>query len=181
MGTRTQALDPRILILFGASMVMPGLGILGMSGWQAWSYLDTDDWEPVPVTIEHVELEEFSSSGKSGTSFSYQVDCRYRYQFDGIPYTGERVDLTQGSSGFEDYHRDLYEELRAHQTSGTPFEALVDPDDPSQAILVRESGGQGGALALFGLVFLLVGAGLSAAGYQLHRRKGRLDQIEDIR
>jgi hypothetical protein len=148
------------LILFGIPFLAAGLGVLIWSlGW--WKlYKDSEAWIKIPANIDSVSFE--SHRGSKGGS-TYSVTCAYSFKHEGKTYYGSKVGMESGSSG-DSFHRARYDILNRHKTEKEPFEALVNPLDPSKSVLFREITTAMYILPLFGLVFFLAGAGVMTGG-----------------
>ena len=80
------------------------------------------------------ELLEGGSGSKGSTTYS--VACRYSYVFDGRRYSNDKVGVESGSSSDRSLYARREAALKKYQQSEKPFPALVNPDKPSQAILI---------------------------------------------
>jgi hypothetical protein len=159
------------LTLFGLPFLLAGLGVLSYAGTCWLTYLRSASWVQVPATIESAQLAEHVDSEGDTT---YSVDATYTYEFGGTVHTGHRVGIMGGSSSSYGHHAGRHEILEEHRTSGEPFTARVDPENPSQAILFREPQPWMYILVPFGLVFAGAGAFLIGWGIVSASRARRL-------
>lgn len=150
------------MAVFGSIFICVGLGIGGFMYFPAlFDWWQSKHWVEVPCWVEHVELK--TSRGSKGST-TYTVEARYRYDYRGRNYHGERVGLLSGGDNIGDFHQRAYEELRRFEGQEKPFHCLVNPAKPEQAILYRDL--RWGLLLLmsaFPMIFTLVG-GLVAFG-----------------
>lgn len=158
------------LFLFALPFLAGGLWMGGVALSAVVNHVRTAAWVEVPATILESELVSDSGTG----SHTQWVRARYRYEYGGQTYEGKRVGLHHGGDSMEEYHRSLFNELDHHRRQGTPYPALVNPGDPSRAVLRRDLRGR---LLAFELIFFLafagVGSGLLAVGIPIVRRTAR--------
>jgi hypothetical protein len=147
--------------------VLVGSGIFFYGLRSMWTYWRSAGWDRVEVKIESAELK----TRRGSDSTTHSVECRYTYEVDGVCHEGTRVGIVGGSSSQYDLHRRRHEVLKGHAETGEPFLAYVDPDDPENAILFRESGIWLHAMMPFGLIFWGAGAAAGAVGSRIGRVK----------
>lgn len=122
-----------------------------LGGW-----IETRSWQPVMAEVLEVRLNE-SRSRKSTT---YRVEARYRYDANGVSYTGSRVGYTTMGDNVGSWQEDIYRELDDARGSGRKVLAWADPDQPAAAMIDRRL--RWGILLLllpFATLFPLVSAG----------------------
>ncbi len=158
------------LSLFGlpflaGGLVMSGLYFAGYAKWWA-----ARGWDEVPCRIEAVEMK--------GDGETYQTTARYRYDYAGRSYQGERVSFYGGADNIGDFQQKSRRELAQYvaapargaerDTLTNPdklFRCYVNPAAPGEAVLYRSLRWPMQAfLAIFALSFPAVGAGLVAGG-----------------
>jgi hypothetical protein len=163
------------LVVFGLPFLAVGLGVMTYA-WACWkTYLESADWAEVPATVKDVQFE--TNSGNDGTTYS--VACSYSYEFKGRMHHGTRVGIMGGSSSSYKLHRRRYEILKEHMDAGKPYQALVDPDDPTRSLLFREDMDTWMyVLFPFGLVFAGAGAGCMGAGVYQRRKRARREELK---
>jgi hypothetical protein len=157
-----------VLGLFFALIGTPIL-IWGLYYWKL--YYHADSWETIPTQIMTVELEISGSS--SGNGNTYSVKCSYYYIVNKRRYVGIRVGIVGGSSDDYSFHEERYRLLKKHMDTHETFPALVDPEDPRQSLLFRETGFIMYILPPFGLCFFLAGCILIAIGLKGTRSRVR--------
>lgn len=170
--TKDSKLGGGCLFLFGLIFFLAGM----IPGYIAISTLiqtvQARAWAPVPATILDAELNV--SHGDDSTTYS--VSGRFRYQFDGQTFDSTRVSFDTGSDNIGDFHQRTHALLERHRQSGEPMTAYVDPDDPSEAVLIR---GMRWGLFAFMMVFPLTFGGVGAVimGFSIYgTRKAKADQ-----
>ena len=120
-----------VTALIGLVFFSFGLGIFGIfSGPTISSYNNSANWVEVPATVRFLKL----NTGR-GRKPTYIVEGNYSYDFDGVKYRSDRISNYQIRDN-SDFWPDLLEWLRAEQKS-RELMALVDPKDPTQAVLYR--------------------------------------------
>lgn len=160
MPTTHHNFDHQIVIMALFFIAVPLMAAWYLVGLPIQQWLLTQHWVEVPAIIEQVKLQEHRSSG----SITYESTARYRYQFDGKEYVGDRVSLYGPEDGTS-YHRVIVRELEEYRDSQQPFRCFVDPDYPKDALLYRDI--RWGMYVMIGLVALLFsGAGIFMLGTQ---------------
>jgi hypothetical protein len=151
------------LIPFG--LVFGGIGLLALILLAREFIADakTRGWNEVPAELVRCEIQ--IDEAKQDAPFLLEVE--YHYQFEGQTHTSTRY-------ARKDQWTNDYEKLalqRAEFAKGDGSAACyVNPDDPTDAIMKRES--QWAALfLLIPLVFVLVGGGIVWAGVAAARKK----------
>ena len=127
-------------------------------------------WTPTPATILHLEI----NTGHSGRgSPIFRLHMRYRYDFDGHTHTNDTFTPFNAGDNFTTYHRRNYDLYKPHLDANIPITALVNPVDPTQALI--DPAPRPVLLLLgttFALLFTLIGAALLLnAPRLLHPRK----------
>lgn len=115
-------------------------------------------WVKTQATVSRFDVRTSRSAGMGTRLPIYQsrIVADYAYIYEGVAYTGSRVDLSFGADNFSrDRQRDQLSALR----SGT-ITIYVDPRDPRHSVFDRSlPGGQ----VVFGLIFLLFPCGIGTA------------------
>ncbi len=140
--------DHQIIIIALAFIAIPLMAAWYLVGLPIQQWRLTQHWLEVPAIIEQVNLQEHHSSG----SITYESTARYRYQFDGQEYVGDRVSLYGPEDGTS-YHRVIVRELEEYRDSQQPFRCFVGPDAPNDALLYRDI--RWGMYVMIGLIALL--------------------------
>ncbi len=125
-----------------------GLAFSGLLLYGTWQNLETRFWTPTPCTIIDSAAQE--GEGDDG----YQFVVSYRYAYESRDYTSERYQRSTRS--FDHYA--AAERLTEAYAPGTQTTCLVNPDNPSEAVLTH-----GDLWMIFfiviPLVFVVIGAG----------------------
>ncbi len=141
-----------VAVLFGLSLLLAGVGAFWFSAGSMLSdYFNSADWEQVPAEILEIEL----ATKKGSDSTTYSVQGRYQYYVNGAQYTSSRISLSRGSDNLSDYWQELYQRLYRDRVENRSV-ALVNPSDPSQALLDRTLRWSS---VMFGLIFLMLFGG----------------------
>lgn len=140
--------DHQIVIIALGFIAIPLLAVWFLVGLPIQEWRNTQHWVEVPAMIERVQLQEHRSSG----SVTYDSAARYRYQFDGQEYVGDRVSLYGPEDGTS-YHRVIVRELEEYRDTQQPFRCFVNPDVPNEALLYRDI--RWGMYFMIGLIALL--------------------------
>lgn len=153
------------LVAFFALFLLAGLGVLWFAGLRpasrAWA---AREWRETPCRILKSEVGEH----RGDDSTTYSVDVLYAYAVDGRQYKSSRYDFLGGSSSGYEGKAAVVERLPA----GTETVCWVDPADPTSAVVERGFH-KGYLVGLFGLPFLLAGAGgivFTVRGWRRSRR-----------
>ncbi len=168
------ALGVGCLALFALPFAGFGAFMTGMAVRELWQWRAMQSWVETPATLIEADLKE-THDGDGGSTD--QVTARYRYEFRGKAYQGDRVSLHGGSDNIGSYQRDRARELERIEAGAKRLPCYVDPANPAQAVLFRDL--RPGLLAMklvFGLVFGGVGFGLlvgAVAGWRIERRQAR--------
>jgi len=161
-------------VLFGLAFFLSGIFGADMASRMFFSYIDTGGWVQVPAEVYEIKLKR-----SSGDTTTYSVKAEYSYQFDGVKHRGSRVSLSTGSDNMGTYWQDLERRLRRDQASNESW-ALVDPDNPADAILDRTFRWSS---VVMGSIFLILfgGIGLIAIWASIQRKKSRSVRLQDER
>ncbi len=160
------------LFVFGLVFFLVGM----IPGYIALSTLvqsfQARSWTPVAATVLAAELDV--SHGDDSTTYS--VSGRYRYEVGGQAFESTRISFDTGSDNIGDFHHRTHALLEQHRRSGEPVTAYVNPDDPSEAVVVRSMRwGMFAFMMIFPLVFGGVGAVVMAMSF-VGSRKVKADR-----
>ncbi len=142
---------------------------IGSTLHEAWR---ARDWVRVRATVDEASLS--SSSGSDGGT-TFRADGRYRYVFEGRPYSGSRLGISRlgGSDNIDDWHEQTSARLADARAAGLPVTVWVNPDNPAESVFDRElRWGEVLFLVPFSLAFGGVGVGALVAMYFVLRGKG---------
>ena len=143
---------PKVLItLFFFVFLAAGLAVTGWGVMTIWRANASGGWPTVVAVIERSEF--VSDQGRE--SAKYSADLTYSYRVDGRNYQGTAVSVGQSATGSP---RNIREILNAYP-EGSETTAYYDPRDPGAAVLRPVVPADAWFIALFGLPFILVGAG----------------------
>ncbi|MEM9529440.1 MAG: DUF3592 domain-containing protein [Pseudomonadota bacterium] len=165
------------LTLFGSVFLLGGLvpgifaGLMILKAWQA------RDWVPTRGTLTQVAVDVSTSDDGQ----TYQLQGRFRYRFDGQSYQSDQIDFVSGHDNIGDYHQDNYNRLRPLLSAEEALTVFVDPEDPSQAVVIRSL--RWGLVLFLGVFFLVfggVGAGIIGAGIWGSRKESESQQLADL-
>jgi hypothetical protein len=151
-----RGMEAGCLVLFSLPFLLAGLFVMGLGLSSFVAYFRSAHWDPVPATVQSVDLKE-SRGSKGGRSYS--VECSYTYEYEGRVFRGTRVGLEQYKSS-DGSHVRRYNELRDAQLNHQTVTALVNPLEPTEALLYREVTPTALMTIPFGFVFAAVGGGM---------------------
>jgi len=112
--------------------------------WQSWRAMQ--NWQP-----SNARLISFSAAKN-------ETRVRYRYDFGGVSYFGDRVGVTEFKDNIGSYHPDMQAFLARVKRSGDILPIWVNSFNPAQAVIDRDM--RWGLFALvsgFCAVFMLIG------------------------
>ncbi len=115
-------------------------------------------WPHVPCVVTQSGLRT-SSGGKGGSQYS--LDIRYRYKIGGREYIGDHYNFIAATSNLTGWRNEVVRQYPV----GKQTECRVNPDDPREAVLSYELGGDLWFILLPG-VFMLAGVGIAIAGWR---------------
>ncbi len=158
-----------LLIPFGLIFAIGG----GFATWfvaiDTWyNALQSRDWPEVACTIVSSEVE----TRRGSDSTTYRPDLSYRYTWEDREWESSRYRFINFSSG----NRSWAEAIVATYSPGSVHTALVNPRDPSEAVLERELGWHG-LLTFIPVLFIFVGLALSGAGVYGLRKNREAAQV----
>lgn len=156
------------VVLFGMPFLLAGLAMAGLCFWQLAAWWMSQSWEEIPCRIVDAELQENHADGNT----TYRVVGRYRYVWKAREYESERISFSLGSDNLGDFHQRVYREMKRRlKECGGLGHCHVNPEDPSEAVLVRDfRPGKVVFVSLFATIFPLVGGGLAMGGWLGERR-----------
>lgn len=121
-------------------MVVMGLFLIAVGSlfvWYLWAFFQKssrmNDWVETPCVIEKSEIDSSGLNQHYGTM--YALVTEYRYQFDGTEYTGTKYKRIQPASS----HEDKIESKRKDYPVGSEAVCYVNPEEPSTAVLKKDS------------------------------------------
>lgn len=139
------------LALFFLPFLAIGLVSFWLMGMRPWlNLVAARSWEQVPCTVLESHVDE--SSDSDGTT--YKVVVFFSYRHGGQDYRSNRYNFLDFYSG--GYDRKA--ETVASYPPGKRTFCYVDPENPAEAVLVRDFSG-GYLIGLIPLIFVAVGGG----------------------
>jgi len=133
-----------LFAVFG--LVFAGFGLMPLL-----ELRQAQSWTPTPCTILTSGVaEEHGSDGST-----YRVEVTFRYEVAGVEHVSERYRVSRISSSGHAGKQRIVDTL----PPGTDSTCFVNPEDPSEAILRRDWGGE--------WIFVAAGLGFSALGVVL--------------
>ena len=125
--------------------------------------LEARSWVPTKCTILHSSIERKTDS--DGTTYQPRID--YEYLVNGQRHTSSRYSFFRMTSG-----RSWAENIVAKYKTGTTHPCFYDPDNPNEAVLLREFSGLGfWFAALFPWLFIGVGGMMLVFGSRPQKPK----------
>jgi len=121
--------------------IVAGIALIAYSFYQRSQLRASESWVAASATIARAELLTLSSSD----SAEYRIAVVYEYEANGARHTGERIGF--GTRGYARKKR-AQEELERYRVGDTVM-AYFNPEDPAEAVLVRE--------APFNLLYFVMG------------------------
>lgn len=116
--------------LFIAPFLLLGVGTFLYPIYEGARGLVMNDWKEVEATIQDVKM--ITTNNHKGGS-SEKVVPIYEYKYNGVTYKSSEVAPGYGSNNTE-AHEDLYELLRKSKK----IIVRVNPDNPTQAVIVKD-------------------------------------------
>ena len=146
-----------LLGLFGLPFAVIGI-VAGLSlFFLGYDEIRMQSWAEIPCTILSAELKDETDT----ESRTVRVVASYRYRVNDQDYVGKRVTTTDFASSNIAFHSKIHALLAEHQKSGEPYRCFVNPDQPEQSILYRDSHWQVIMLQTWmALMFTVIGVGL---------------------
>jgi len=167
------------LMVVAAAIGFPAVGIYMTyrTARQLVNWQRAKGWVETPAALNELDLRVHG-----GEHDTYEVVCRYTYEFNGVTYTGDRVGLSGGSDNIGSWHQATYERLKTYYdgVESNPATCWVNPRNPAEAVLDRSL--RWGVVVL-SLPFIIIFGGGSLLGYQYlfrsHKRKRRVKRLRD--
>jgi len=134
MATSRKNMSPGCLLVFLVPFMLMGLGIIYGLGIRPMQQVEAaKQWTQVPCTITAANLHESTDSDGDTT---YRVEVTYTYTVAGQEYSSDRESFTFGSTniGVEG----MQERVSRYQQNPQQV-CYVDPADPHEAVLERET------------------------------------------
>ncbi len=157
------------LMFFFCLFLIAGCGVSYFAALKPW--LDayrSQSWSETPCVIMTSEVSVSTSKGKS----SYYPKVKFSYTIDGLEYFGERFWFGGGKSSDR---VSLENSLKPFQVGGEGV-CYVNPNNPYESVLLRESAPGLWIALVFGSIFSVVGLGGMTLGFGMFRAERRRKQ-----
>ena len=145
-----------VLGLFGSVFAAVGLFMGGWLGMDIVNWSRVQGWMEVPAEVVSCELKVNSGSD----STTYQARGTYRYELEGVAYTGNRIGLNDTADNMGSWQHDRHQELKTAMANNRPIQVKVNPQNPHESYYcpdLRVS------MVMVKLVFLLAFGGIGIA------------------
>lgn len=138
-------------------IVVIGLAMAGFGGYMWMEQGERiDSYEQTEATVVSSDVDRrTSSTSEGGTSTTYYPEVTYEYTVDGEAYQSENVMPGPGETGKG--QRGWAEGIVEDHPEGETVTAYYDPEDPSNAFLVKNREVMFLGVAGFGGLFALLG------------------------
>lgn len=150
-------MKPKSTLVFGGIFAAVGLGFLVLQ--IIPSLLESQkmrNWVATEARVISAKLHE----NRSEDSTTYRVEGRYRYEWQGRQYTGNRIGIHGGSDNIGSYHSKQYAKLQTALSAGKPIVVYVNPEAPNEAIVDRNVRME---MLMFGSLFVVCFGGIGVA------------------
>ena len=158
-----------LLLLFCLPFAGVGLGFLFLSVIPSlYEWQQMKSWPQVQAQLLDARLDT-SSDGDT-----FKVIAHYRYRYQMVDYTSERVAIMGGSDNIGRFQQHLAAKLTSALRDQRPVPAWVNPENPGDAVLNRDMRWN---LLGFKLIFALVfgGVGIGLLVFGLRAKTGATD------
>ena len=144
--------------------IVIGLSLAAIGGFFVYALLahglakavDADNWIETHCTISKSEIRTWKPSPNSG--LTHELDIVYHYSIDGKEYTSKQFRRTAMRSG----HKEKVRKAMGQFPAGSEATCFVNPDNPSEAILKKDTKAVGYTVWFPGL-FVVGGLGIAIA------------------
>ncbi|WP_411847690.1 DUF3592 domain-containing protein [Roseibacillus persicicus] len=142
------------LIGIGLMLALSGAVFTWLLGASFGRAREMDHWKESPCLILESEMRERKIGPEVPTDYSFGL--LYGYEFDDEPYSSEHFDL-RGNAWVKDATR--IQALINNYPAGTQQTCWVNPDNPEQAVLKKETKAPGYSI-WFPILFFVGGLGI---------------------
>jgi hypothetical protein len=153
-------------MFFFCLFLVAGSGVAYFAALKPWLDVSrAQSWTETPCVIIASEISVSTSKGKS----SYYPKVKFSYSVDELEFFGERFWFGGGKSS----DRESLENVMKPYQAGSEAVCFVNPSDPNESILLRESAPGLWVALLVGSIFSAVGLGGMAIGFVMYRTERR--------
>jgi hypothetical protein len=125
---------------------------------------ETDRWIEIPCEIVVSAIDDSGRTQHDGVK--YQLEIRYRYRFGETDYLGEKMNRYRPVASGDP---DKTGSVQRSYPVGSKTVCFVNPDDPADAILKRDS--KAALYSIwFPMLFVVGGIGIAVSGFRRNRR-----------
>jgi hypothetical protein len=150
-----------LLLLFLIGTVTSALMFFGAGSLAAWmvclkpmsGVIASGNWTPTPARIISSHLDRSRSSKGSST---YRINIQYQYDVNGSHYTSNRYDFFRSDMS-SNVGVGAMREIVSDMTEGKEITCLVNPANPTEAVISRSIPWFFFLFMLFPLPFLFIG------------------------
>ena len=167
LGVRSKADRPLIFLMLG--MFMAGVVLMAWGGYEIKGSRESGSWPSTQGTITSSGMSKRTTRDSNHrTRISYYPKVAYRYQIQGRPYTGSRIEFGGERGGDQKWAQKIVNKYPA----GKKVDVYYNPQDLQYAIL--EAGFTWSSLLIFlsGILFFAIGV-LCLKIYMRSRRKAK--------
>lgn len=162
------------LFLFALPFAGVGIFMFGLTVWTLSDWWHMQSWVEVSARVLETHLEEHHDD--DGTT--YRAVARYKYNYQGVNYKGDRVGIDATADNIGNYHQRKVAELKRKMSRNQPVPCFVDPASPGRSVLYRDLRFEKLAFyLLFSLVFGGAGGGMLSYGVYARRQLKNSDSL----
>jgi len=148
MGTSNE-MGPRGKLIFCLVILLIGLSVQFLLSWALWRDLAPSLWDETVCTVRASSIVDPATPYDT----EYRVRVEYAYEHDGVEHVSTQIGRSY--TGDSDYRTAF--ELEARLAEGAEVPCFVDPDDPSEAVLVHRVAWSIVPIMLLPLLFIFFG------------------------
>ncbi|MFZ5950046.1 MAG: DUF3592 domain-containing protein [Candidatus Rifleibacteriota bacterium] len=163
-----------IFLLFSLPFMFVGFGLLFYGLFMFYTWNQSASWVKVPATVIEAKIKSNRSSKGSTT---YTLTGRYRYSFNNMQFESRNILIEKGSSSSYYEKAELLEQMEKAIAGKITLDALVNPNDPRQALLFRKITSGIYLLGGVGLIFAVVGSGFFLQGLFLIKMQSKKQEL----
>ncbi|HNV72267.1 MAG TPA: DUF3592 domain-containing protein [Candidatus Ozemobacteraceae bacterium] len=126
------------MLVFGFIFTLIGGYVFSLS-WEGWiTYFRAGNWRSVSARVESAKLAVHSNGTRAKF---YSLHTVYHYTWQGQDMVASRSLPTYGPSGMSgsgEFYREKLNYLNVQMQASQPVDILVNPDNPTESLLIRE-------------------------------------------